>query len=320
MPTLTPGDVHVNALLTNVGLRWKNTSYIGDQICPIVPVKNKTDVYATWGKSAWFRDEARGVAPGASAPRVGMNVTLTNTYTCETYKIAYPLPRELKANADSALQLQARATEICTDKIMLAREIRASTMFFEAGSPSNWSYNTTLSGNDQWNNYTAGDSSPVTDIDTGIASVEDESAGLRANTIVMGVAVWRKVRRHPEIIELVFGGGYSDSKIVTPDLFAKAFEVDRVLIGRAMYTTDEEDTDDSGITYSNIWGKHCWIGHVTSTPSALEPSAAYMFREFFRVRSWYDDDTDTDFIEASESIDEVLISASCGYLIAAAVA
>lgn len=320
MPTLTPGDVHVNKLLSNVGLRWKNPFYAADQVCPIVGVGNKTGLYQSWGKSAWFRDEAREVEPGASAPRVGMNVTLTDSFKCETYKIAYPLPREIKKNADSVLQLQARATEMCTDKIMLAREIRAADLFEMApdDTPSAWTYNTTLSGTSQWNDKD--DSDPITDIDTAIASVEDQTCGHLANTMIIGKVPWRALRRHPEIISLIYGGGAKGPKIVTTAQLAQAFELDRVIVGRAMKTTDEEDTDDSGITYANIWGKHCWIGHVTKAPSILEPSAAYFFREFYKVRSWYDDDTDTDFVEASESIDEVLISAACGYLIAAAAA
>jgi len=316
MPDLTTGGVHVNKLLTNVGLRWKNLTWIADQCCPIVPVKNKTDLYQSWHKSPWFRDEARYVAAGASAPRIGLGVTLTDSYQCITYKAAYPLARELKANADSELQIQARAAELCTNAIMLARERRVARLFEMTSDDTQgtiWTKYTTLSGTNQWSDFTNSD--PVTDIDTGKASVEDNGGGLLANTCIMGVAAWRKLRRHPVITAMIFGGGAPGPKVVTPALFGQAFEFDKVLIGRGQYTADEEDTDESGITYSNIWQKHMWIGHVTNAPSVLEPSAAYMFREFYKVRSWYDDDTDTDFVEASESIDEVAVSADIGYII-----
>lgn len=315
MPDLTRADVHVNRLLTNVGLRWKNTQFIADQVCPIVSVKNKTDYYASWAKSPWFRDEAKVVEAGTSAPRIGMGVTLTNSYKCLTYKIAYPLPRELKANADVELQLEARATEICTNAIMVARESRVATLF---NTYTNWTNYVTLSGTDQWSDYTNSD--PVTHIDTAVAAVEDATCGLKANTAIIGVASWRKLRRHPVITAMIFGGGALGPKVVTADLFAKAFDFDRVFVGQSYYTADEEDTDESGITYSQLWGDYFWCGHVTSAPSPIEPSAAYMFREFYKVRSWYDDDTDTDFVEASESIDEVAVSADCGYLISDTVA
>lgn len=311
MPTLTRADVHVNQLLTNVGLRYKNPAYIAESACPIVSVTKKSDVYHNWGKSAWFRNEARKVPIGTSAPTIGINVTLTNTYLCDTYKAKIPLSRELRANADSQIRLEERQTERVQDAIFLAREVRAASLF---NTYTNWTSYSTLSGNHYWDYYTQADSDPVNDIDVAIAAVEDNSAGLKANTIIMGVSVWRKLRRHPEITTLIFGGGFPGSKVVTERLFGQAFDLDNVLIGRAVYTTDEEDTDDSSITYSKIWGNYCWIGHVTTAPSIVEPSAAYFFREFYRVRSWYDDDTDTDFIEASESIDEVAVSADCGYL------
>jgi hypothetical protein len=314
MPWTSPVDVHVNTLLTNVGLRWKNPGYIGDSLFPVIPVPNKSDVYAKWGKSAWFRDEARVTAAGTSAPQMGLNVDLTPSYKCLTYKIKSPIPRELASNADAALQLEARTTELLTDKISLAREMRIATALT---TYTNWTNYSTLSGTNRWSDYTY--SVPVTNIDTAIGAVEDSTAGLRANVMVMGVHVWRALRRHPDILELCFGPGGSGEQIVTEALFARAFELDRVLIGRAMYTsTTETQLDTVAATYIPIWSpatvEYAWIGHVTNAASPIEPTAGYTFREFYQVRSWYDDDTNTDFIEASESSDEVVVAADCGYL------
>lgn len=309
MPRLTPADVHVNKLLTNVGIRYKNTQYIADQCAPTVPVQKKTDYYASWGKSAWYRDEAGQISEGGRAPIVGLNVTLTNTYRCLTYGAAAAMPRDLMSNADAELQLEARYAELLTDKLSLAKERRVATLFQTTG---NWTSGTALAGGTCWDAFAT--STPVTDIDTGIQTVVDNTSGLPANTFITNRTTWKTLRRHPDILALVYGEGYGP-KLVTPELFAKAFEFEKVLIGSSYYTADEEDTDDSGITYTGIWTDTTWIGYTTPAPSIITPSAAYLFREYYKVRTWYDDASDTDFMEVRESIDEVATAATCGYTI-----
>lgn len=315
MPHMVPGDVHVNKLLTNVGHRFKNTAYIADQCAPILDVKNETDYYATWYKSIWFRDEAMHRAPGAPAPRIMPNIKTDNTYACEDYALAAGIPGRLKRNTDSQIKLQASVTELLTDKIQLSRERRVATMMTTEG---NWTSYTTLTGDDQWDKYDT--SSPIGDIDTGCDAVDDNTAAYLDKAIVFGIDAWRKFRRHPEIIRFCYGEGSDRTTIVTPALVARAFEVDKVLIGRAVYTASKEGTAEASVAYTKIWSDYCWIGHVNKAPSITTPSAAYLFRNLYRVRSWFDDDADSDVIEVSEIIDEVVTSADCGYLISDCVA
>jgi hypothetical protein len=313
MAQLLPSEVHVNKYLTNVGVMYKNLNYIGDQIFPILKVEKESDYYPIWGKPVWFRDEAGHRAANGSAPEVAPNMSNT-TYQCEEYAIRSRIPERLRANADSELKLQQRFTELLTQKIMLARERRVATAI---NTYTNWTSYTSLSAATYWSNYDSSDSKPVTDIDTGMAAVEDNTAGLPANTMVMGVEVWRKLRRHPEILRLCFGPGADRDMIVTPQLLARAFELERVLVGRSHYTASKEvETASEGSeTYTKIWGDYCWIGHVTSTPSMLEASAGYLFRQTYKVRSWFSDDANADIFEVYERIDEKVVSAACGYLI-----
>lgn len=45
MPTPTLRDVHVDAILTNLSIGYKNDTYIGESVFPRIQVAKKSDVY-----------------------------------------------------------------------------------------------------------------------------------------------------------------------------------------------------------------------------------------------------------------------------------
>ena len=89
---------------------------------------------------------------------------------------------------------------------------------------------------------------------------------------------------------------YVQRGVVTKDLLAALFDVDKVLIGNAIKNTAEENQADS---FSSIWGKDTIIGHFTNGPDAdgRNPSLGYSFRWTnplfgtpMAVESWEDPD------------------------------
>lgn len=315
MPRLVPSDVHVNAL-TKYGMRWKNpdVNYISEDIFPDVPVKKETDLYFEWYKSAWFRDEVEEIAAGDPVPRAGMDVH-TTAYTCKEYGLGTVIPKRVKDNSDSNLKLQLRKTEWLTNKLDLARERRVAANLFSA---SVWTHTEALAGVSQWNDYS--NSSPIAKIQERIDTVGTNTAGLLANTMVMGYEVWTKLKWHPEIIRAIFGEGSNTATIVTPALVAKIFDLKKVLIGQAVYTASAEGTAEASVSYTKIWGKKCWIGFVTSSASIDTPTAGYNFLKSYRVRQYHEQHTENDVIEAREICVIKQIANDCGYLITAAVA
>jgi len=321
--TLRPGDVHLEKLLTNVGARYHPVGFVGDEIYPVVNVKNETDYYATFYKGAWFRDEigAHGpFGPGSSAIRINFNMKLDNSYTAKEYKAAFPLSRRTRNNADTELGIAAHGAELATRALMLARERRIATSVFAEDTWGTGSSDPTISPT--WDNYTTSD--PIGEIDAGSIYVRELTGGLPANTCVMGPQVWDQLRRHPEILELCFGSGSDRMIVPTTADFGRAFGFDKVLIGYGMYTASEEtNTTTEGTTaptLSYIWGKNMWIGHVAGPNNMFNPSAGYQLRVSYKVRGWYDEDTDTDFVEASEIVAEQRVAVDCGYYIPSCVA
>lgn len=285
-------------------LQFKNTRWACESVIPTVKVKGKTGTFYEFTKSAAYRNEAQKVAPGQSAPEVDFGLA-TQTYTCETYKAKVGIPREIQDNADSVLNLMKQAANFVTGKVMLAKEKRFATIMEDT---TNWN---TSSAAAKWN--AAG--KPVTDMDTVITAVNAATGGMGATHCFMPEAVWNVFKRHSDVTNLIFGSGNNGARLVTPALVAQAFELEKVVIGYTMYTASLEGTAEASVTYaSNYSGTTMWIGHVTSAPSVMNPSGAYGFQQFKNIRTWYDDDKDTDWVEGRESVDEKIVSKDCGHV------
>ena len=98
----TPQSMHVDAILTNISIAYKNSLYIGDRVFPMVPVKKQSDKYFVYPKGAWFRDEAALRSPGASGRKGGYELS-TDGYFADEYTWDTPVPVEDIENADIPL-------------------------------------------------------------------------------------------------------------------------------------------------------------------------------------------------------------------------
>jgi hypothetical protein len=326
MPHPTPASVRSNKLLENVCYRTINKSYMATNLWPIIPVKREGDKFGFWPASQFLRNEAQyPKAAGTPAAQVGIVPDLTRSYTCEEYALAIVLPSRVKTNAESVLQLEARAAERVMDAIRMGLEIRVATA---CGTAANWTYsNVTLATTLLWSAPTTSD--PVKDIDLLISNVEDNCLET-CNVAGTDVKTWRYLRRHPSITALIFGPGADRPLIVTPQLFAQVFELDEFYVGRAIYTSSPEGTAEGSITKLKIWANNpqastqtgqFWAGHKPAGGvSIIEQTAGAIFRSSLRVRSWFADAPDADIIEASECVDEIIVSANAGGVIVPTVA
>ena len=59
MPQPDVGDVHVNALLSNLSIAYKNANYIADTVFPQVLVQKQSDIIARYDRDMWLREPFR---------------------------------------------------------------------------------------------------------------------------------------------------------------------------------------------------------------------------------------------------------------------
>jgi len=302
MPELE--NVHTDAILTNISVMYRNAAYVGTQLMPVVPVKKESDKYYIYdSKADRFRIPQTLRAPKTESKTVDWKVT-DDTYSCDEHALNDLIDDRERNNADKPLNLEVDTVEFLTDIILLSLEMRIKTVV-----EANLSANTVET---KWD--TPATSNPISDIETGKAAVH-AVIFKDPNVLLLGRAVYDALKHHPDILDRI---KYVQKGVVTPELMAAVFEVDKVIVGNAGYNTAKEGKTAS---YSYLWGKNAILAYVEPRPGIKKYSLGYVFQSrAFQTRRARMETKHSDWFEPSMIEDEKIVCASCGYRISPAVA
>lgn len=268
MPQPTRSQVHaVDVPLTNVSTAYQQSdeSFISTKVFPIVPVEKQSDKYYTYTKNDWFRDEAEKRADATESAGSGYGLS-TDSYSCDVFALHKDIGNQARANADPGIDLDADATRFLTQRMLLRQEIQWVTDYF---GTSIWA--TDITPSNLWSDFTASD--PIEDVETGKETILS-TTGQEANTLVLGYQVFRKLKNHPDIIDRIKYTMGVTGRVVTPDMLAAMFDLQRVLVAKAVKATNLEGETAA---YAFTHGKHALLMHVAPNPGLLVPSAGYTF-------------------------------------------
>jgi hypothetical protein len=318
MPQPNINSVHVDAILTNISVAYlqNQDSFIADKVFPVVPVDKKSDKFFTYTKNDWFRDEAQRRADGTESAGSGYNLS-TGTYSADVFAFHKDVGDQTVANADAPLNPLREATEFVTRRLLLRKEIQFVSDFFTtgvwgtdvdgvAGAPSSGETK-------QWSDYTSSD--PINDIEEAKSDILG-ATGMEANTLVLGYEVFRQLKNHPDLVDRI---KYTSSNTITEDMLARMFDLDRVLVAKAVKATNNEGAAEA---YSFAYGKAAALYHVASAPGLLTPSAGYTFSwtgvsggigSTIGVSSFRMESLKAERVEAEMAFDNKVIGSDLGY-------
>jgi hypothetical protein len=257
-----PGDVHIDAAISNIVLDYRPHGFIADQIAPIVPVVKQSDRFFKIAQADRFRTTPDYRAPGTEPNIISFDVS-SDGYYCDNYALGTYLTREELANADAALDNRKLRSQLVTDILMLNNEVRVANL---VTSTSNVGCNTNTAS--AWGTSNA---DPYVDCQADMQAVED-GKGYKPNLVVFGKTSWRKWRESEKIQTLIFphGGG-----IPTVEHAKLLLEVDKVLIGGAYYNSAAQGAT---MSLSKVWDDMVFYAYVAPKPSKEVPSFMYSFR------------------------------------------
>jgi hypothetical protein len=301
----------VDPILSTVAQGYKNAQFIGMELFPSVAVGQRGGKIITFGKED-FALYNTGRAPGANTKRVQFGYAGSN-YALESHSLEGLVPFEImqEAQAVPGIDLGRGAVQKVQFIIGLRLEYAQAQLAITAANYLAGS-KVTLAGTSQWNDYT-GVSNPANDIETAKEAIRAK-VGRRPNTVLMGAAVFAKLRLHPSIIDRI---KYTGRDSATPELLASLWGVQRVLIGDAVY--------DNGGAFADIWGKNVVVAY-TETASLAEmgtPSFGYTYRlgGYPLVEQPYQDRNAKSWVyPVTDEVSPVIAGSTAGYLISAAVA
>lgn len=266
MPLPTVNEVHVNRPLTNIAVAWRQSAdlYIATKVFPTVPVAKQSDLYFVFDRADFLRDMAQPRGPSQESAGSGYSVS-TASYTATVYAFHKDVDDQVRANTDNPLDAERNATEFVTQVLMTRLEREWATKYFASGI---WGTDATPSPT--WDDVT---SRPIKDVKAGIKTIL-QNTGYMPNTLVLGYEVYEALMDHPTITDRVKFGGLGDTRVVTPQVLAQLFGVERVLIARAVYNAA---TQGATASYAFVHGKHALLCYTADRPSIDRPSAGYVF-------------------------------------------
>lgn len=273
MPQPTLSQVHIDAPLTNISIAYMQSqdNFIANQVFPVVPVDKKSDKFFVYTKNDWFRDEAQRRADATESAGSGYNLT-TDSYSADVWAFHKDVGDQTRANSDTPLVPDREATEFVTSRLLLRQEVQFVSDFVKTGVwGTDWAgVSGTPSTNEfkQWSDFANSD--PIEDIEAGKETILS-STGFMPNTLVLGYQVYRKLRNHPDLVDRI---KYTSSNTITTDIMARLFDVERVLVAKAVKATNNEGATGA---YSFAYGKSALLTYSAPNPGLMTPSAGYTF-------------------------------------------
>jgi len=313
----TTSDVHVDAILTqmSVGYFQARSNFLGTQAFGVVPVTKKSDKYYKYAKDAFLRDEMKLRAPSTESAGSGYGVS-TDNYSCELFALHKDVADEDRRNSDAPLDPDADAVEFLSQKAMLNLEIGWVTAFFATGK---WA--TDVTPGVLWS--TPATSDPITDVRAGKKTVLS-TTGFEPNILILGYEVYNILCEHPDLVDRI---KYTSSEAVTTEIMARLFDVERVMVARAVKATAEESA--SSQTYGFAHGKHALLAFVAPRPTVRSVTAAATIMwsgvseglgETVAVSRFRMPQLRADRLEINQAYAHKLIAADLGYFFNGAVA
>lgn len=314
--------VHVDKMLTNISIGYKNEQYIGDKIFKTVEVKKQSDRYYVYGMEK-FRSHNDLRAPGTEANEISWEFS-DDQYFCEGHALRHAIADEETQNADEEFDLQSEGTELVSEGILLNKEIDAAGKVLNAAN-YHADLKITLGAVNmpkKWSDYV--NSNPVLDIEKAKEIIHKKS-GVRPNTLIFSEQVYNVLKLHPKLIEII---KYVQTGIVTTDLMKTAFGIDNILVGSALKSTVDnpgqiQPGQREDLNY--IWGNSVVLAYIAPRPGKKQISLGYSFmwnkdgNGAVQVRKWYENGRRATIVEAERWYSQKMISNVAGFLFSDAV-
>jgi hypothetical protein len=318
----TPGDVHVNAPLTNISIAFlQNASdFVAARVFPNIAVSKQSDRYYVYNRGDFNRDEMAERAPGTESAGSGYTLDNTPTYYATRFSIHKDIPDEVRSNADAVLNPDREATAFISHKALIKREKLFVNNYFTTGK---WSTDVAgvASGPSagQVLQWSAANSDPIKNVRDAKRAIR-ESTGYEPNKLVLGRAVFDTLLDHPSIVDRIkYGQTQGGPANTNTAILAALLGVEEILVMNSIENTAKEGQNAA---HSFIGGKRALLCHSATAPGLMTPSAGYTFSwtgllgagaEGNRIRQFRMEAIGVDRVEIDMCFDMKMVAADLGY-------
>lgn len=309
----TRSDVHVNKPLTNISIAYiqKQEDFVADKVFPNVPVMKQSDRYFSYDKKAWFRTEAQKRADSSESAGSGFTIDNTPTYFCDVWAVHKDVGDQIRTNADQPLDMDRDATLWVTQQMLLRKEKQFISKYLVASTWLGSSTGGDITPGTLWDT-TNGD--PMKDVSAQRSAIKKKTS-YKPNVFAVAFDVHEVICNNATVLDRI---KYTQKGIVTEDLLAALFKVEKYLVVQAI-----EDTAAEGVTASMdfLFSKKALLVYAAPNPSIMMPSGGYIFSwqglfgagaQGARISSFRMEHLKADRIEGEMAFDMKLVGSDLG--------
>ena len=272
MPPL-PANLHIDRYLTNLSVSFAQDSrdFISDKVFPVVPVRKASDKYVIFNRGDMWRTGQVHERPlGGKLDTADWTFT-EGQYFCTERGLAHKIDDRQISNADDPIDLRRQAMELLVSQVMVDNETRWVAEYFKTGV---WTTDVTGAASaDFVTSSTPSTGYPIEVVDELKESMKRLTA-LEPNTFVLSALSYRVVKNH-ETVKDIFK--YTRPGIITEDLMAMVFGLDKFFVSRAVSNDVVEGQTDSLDFVAAAQDHNAMLLYSPASPGLMTPAAGYTF-------------------------------------------
>lgn len=283
MPQMNPAQARlIDPVLSTFAQGYSDPEFTGGLLFPAVPVDVAGGQVLEFGKEA-FRRYSTQRAPGAAIKRMQTGF-LGRPYALENHGFAGVVPVEIQRDALAVpgVDLGRRAMSGALAVVRRNLEAQQAAIALDAAN-YDANHKIALTGAGKWSDPA---SKPITQISDYREAVRS-SCGRYPNLAHFSAIGWQAFINNPEVTDRI---KHTQTGIVTEQIAAVLLQVDRVVVGKAIYA-------DGADAFADIWGNSCVLAYTAlGSKEKEEPSYGYTYTLKGHpavMQPWYDPDTNS---------------------------
>lgn len=266
--------LHVDRYLTGYSVNYvqDQANFVAQTASSSISVLKQTDLYVVYDRGYFWRDEAQPRGLGGRPVQVGYKLD-SASYSAVEYALEHVIDDRQRANVDDPIRLDENATTLLSQKQMIKMDRMWAQRFFTTGKWSHEIQGVASGGTpgSSFMQFTDENSDPVGVIDY-YKDYMHKLTGFMPNVLVLGSAVRRALRTHPDIADRI---KYTRVGIGDDDILASLFEVPRLVTARSIYNAAAEGANDD---FQYIVDEHAMLlAYIEPNPALDSPTAIANF-------------------------------------------
>ncbi len=301
------GTPTFNPVMSGVATRFMQDSagFVGLRLFPAFNTALQAANYYVFDKSNMLdtpTDLRR--AQSSVAKRIAMKLS-SDTYSTKEYMLEGPVDDRERRKYQNQFDLDAAVVRRVLSGVMLNHEIRVHDLV------TNTSLIPNSSPSIKWDGTNP---TPIQDVDVAREAIHS-ATGLEANTMVVSRSTFNVLKELSVILDKI---KYTERGIVTPDLLAAVFGVQRFIVAGGLINTANEG---QALTIASLWGDDVVLAHVETAQDLMAPNfgRTFVWTESqvgaATVKTYRDDPRHSDIHNVQQDTDEKLVGAEAGYLL-----